>query len=212
MGTVGSGSRSRSKCGATVGGAGSGVVSDLGYDGVITAWHCNVIVAGRLLTISRVAIEEWEQGFVSLVVKMMNPVPPRKKVGDSLWWWFVGDGTRNNVDHIPRISLGGKVVFRFRIKATGGGEVNVAAQNGNANGVGSGKGLQAEDQVLAFFFVLARGVVVVQVIEEVDLTVEVVEEAASQAESFVQQANGSNDGRGEKILQPDETGVGDRHT
>ena len=45
--------------------------------------------------------------------------------------------------------------------------------------------LEAEDEVLALALVLVRGVMIVEVVEEINLAIEVVEEAASDAEALV---------------------------
>lgn len=58
---------------------------------------------------------------------------------------------------------------------------------------------------------LASGVVIVQVIEQIDLAVELVEEATSKAEALVQKLDGRNERRLQNIFQPDQSGVSDGH-
>lgn len=70
--------------------------------------------------------------------------------------------------------------------------------------------LEAEDKVFALVLVLAGGVVVVKVIEEIDLAVKVVEEAGGDAETFIEKSDGSYDGGVEDIFEPCQAWIGYR--
>lgn len=49
---------------------------------------------------------------------------------------------------------------------------------------------------------------VVKIVQEIDLSVKMVEEAASKPKSLVEETDGANDGRGEEILKPLQTRIG----
>ena len=66
--------------------------------------------------------------------------------------------------------------------------------------------------MFALALVLPRRVVVVQVVEEVRLAVEFVEEAACDAETFIEEANGADERRSEDLFEPGEAWVGDWDT
>lgn len=72
------------------------------------------------------------------------------------------------------------------------------------------EGLQPMDEFSTFVFMLSGGVMVVEVIEEIDLAIEVIEEAACDAEAFVEKTNWPYDGGVEDIFQPSQARIGDR--
>ena len=87
--------------------------------------------------------------------------------------------------------------------------MHVPAQDADADGEGFGEFLDAVDEFFPLLFVLVRGVMVVQVVEQIDAAVELVEEAAGDAEAFVEEADGADDGGLEDVLQPLQTWVCD---
>ena len=122
---------------------------------------------------------------------------------------MVRDRTADDVGHVPVVFLLRQAQFGMAVEAAQGGEMDVAAEDGDADGVFGRQRLEGEDQVFALALVLPRGVVVVQVVEQVGLAVEFVEEAACDAEAFVEEADGADERGGEDLFQPGEAWVGD---
>ena len=91
-------------------------------------------------------------------------------------------------------------------------EMDITAEDCHSNRVLAGKLLQLLDQHLALLFVLVCGVVIVQVIQQIDLTVKVVEKASCKPETFIQETERTNDGRLQDVFQPLKTRICDRHT
>ena len=139
----------------------------------------------------------------------MDLVPAGQDVGDGLRRRVVGDGGADDVDDEAMVALGGDAQLGVAVEAAAGGEVDVAAEDGDAHAEIVGERLQAEDEVFALGFVVARGVVVVEVVEQVDFAVELVEEAAGDAEACVQDFDGRDERGGEERFEPGEAGVGD---
>ena len=107
------------------------------------------------------------------------------------------------------IALLREALFGVTVEAAEGGEMDVAAEDGDADVVLRGDVLQGLDEFFALVLVLARGVVVVQIVEEVGLAVELVEEAPCDAEAFVEELDGADEGGHENLLEPGEARVGD---
>lgn len=58
----------------------------------------------------------------------------------------------------------------------------VASEDGDADGELGGEGLELRDEVVAFFFVGMGCIVIIEVIEKINATVEVVEETSALGE------------------------------
>lgn len=188
---------------ASLPGAGVG----FGDDGVVAARHCGVVRRGGFaldigLAGAGLLVEELHQSFVGVVVEVVDFVAFGKEVGNGGGWGFVRDGAGDDVGDVAVVVLGGNVEFRVAIEAAQGAEVDVATEDGDADGVGFRQVLHAEDELFALLFVLVGGVVVVEVVEEVDSAVELIEETSCNAETFVQEADRADDGRLQDILQP----------
>lgn len=140
----------------------------------------------------------------------MDLVPARQQVRHRGRGRVVRDRRTDDVDHEPVIALHGDLERRLSVEAAAGGEMDVAAEDGDADGEVEREGLQTQDEGFALSFVQARGVVVVEVVEQVDFAVEVVEEAAGDAEALVEDLDGRHDWGGEEAFEPGEARVGDR--
>ena len=142
---------------------------------------------------------------------MVDEVPSRQKIGDSLRGWFVGDGRGNDVGHISMILFRRDVESRVRIEASEGCEMNVTPKDRYSDVVGFGECLEAEDKHFALFFVLPGRIMVVQIVEQIDLPVKMIEEAAGETKSLVEDANGTNNGGSEKIFEPLKARISNRY-
>ena len=171
----------------------------LADDGVVPARHGSVVSGAALgfdarLALAGLFVEELHQRFVCVVVEVVDFVAFCQQVGHGLWWGFVRDGARDDVGDVAPVLLGGDVEFRVAVESPERGEVHVPAEDADADGEGFGEFLDAVDEFFPFFFVLVRGVVVVQVVEQIDAAVELVEQAAGDAEAFVEEADGADYG------------------
>ena len=182
---------------------------DLGQAGVVAGGHGDLVPGGALFDAAGLAVEHVHQGLVGVVVEVVDLVAAGEQVGDGLGGRLVGDGGADDVDHVAGVVAGLDAQLGVGVEAADGGEVDVAAEEGDAGGVGLGEVLEALDEEAALALVLAGGVVVVEVVEEIDLAVELVEEAAGEAEALVEEADGGDDGRAEDVLEPGEARVGD---
>lgn len=142
-------------------------------------------------------------------VKTMDFVPAGQQIRHRRRGRVVRDGRTDDVDHEAVIAFHRDLQGGFTVEAATGGEMDVTAEDGDAHAVVVGEGLEAEDEVATLGFVQARGVVVVEVVEEVDFAVEVVEEAAGEAEALVEDFDGRDQRGGEEGFEPGEARVGD---
>lgn len=65
--------------------------------------------------------------------------------------------------------------------------MDISTQDRDANAVLLGQVLQAQDQCLALLLVLVSSVVVIQVVQEINTTIKLVEEATTNTETLVEQ-------------------------
>ena len=174
--------------GAVVGVVVGGVLGD---HGVVPAGHGDLVVAGRLGGLAGVLVEELEEGLVRVLVEVVDLVAPGEQVGDGGWGRLVHDGRGHDVGDVAVVVLGGDLELRVGVEAPERGQVDVAAEDGDADRELGADALEALDQVVAFLLVRAGRVVVVEVVEEVDAAVEAVEEAAAETDAAVQELDGA---------------------
>jgi hypothetical protein len=120
---------------------------------------------------------------------------------------LVGDGRGDDVGHVAPICLGGDVELRLAVEATESCKVDVTTENGDTHGVLFREGLEAVDEFPALLFVLASSVVVVQIVQKIDTSVELVEEATSNTKTLVQETKRPNNRRAKDVLKPLQTWV-----
>ena len=130
--------------------AGRRVRVGLGDDGVVPAGHGGLVGISGLGLDARLAntgvlVEELEQGFVSFVVEMVDLVALGEQVGDGGGRGLVGDGRADDVGHVAPVGFGGDVELGLAVEAAQGGQVDVAAEDGDAHGVLLGQALEAVD-------------------------------------------------------------------
>ena len=181
----------------------------LSDNSIIPTRHRQLIKRRILLHPAWVFPKQRNQRLAGVVIEMVHFVAPRQQIGDRFGRRMVRDRAADDVGHVPMVFLLRQAQFGMAVEGAERGEVDVAAEDGDANGVFGRQLLQGEDEVFALALVLSRGVVVVQVVEEVRLAVEFVEEAACDAEAFVEEADGADEGGGEDLFEPGEAWVGD---
>ena len=92
---------------------------------------------------------------------MMDFIPARQQIGDRFRRGVVRDRAADDVGHVAMIALLREPLLGVTVEAAEGGEVDVPAEDGDADVVFRGDVLQGLDEVFALMLVLARGVVVV---------------------------------------------------
>ena len=88
------------------------------------------------------------------------------------------------------------------VESSKSSQVNIPSENGNPDRELGAYSLESLDQSIAFLLVSPSRVMIVEVVQEIDTTVEVVEETTAKAKSPVHELDGSHDGTTEDILQP----------
>lgn len=199
-----------------IGGAGDLAICrrgvNLGDTGVVPRRHGGFVGGGALLDTTGLLVDEVHESFVGVLVEMVKLVALGEQVRHCFRRWLVGDGAADDVDDKARVAAAGDAQFGARIEPTNGRQVDVTSQNCHPDRMGLGEVLQTLDEHLPFLLVLARCVVVVQVVQQIDLAVELVEQTTREAEALVQQTDGGDEWRAEDVLQPCQTGVGDGDT
>lgn len=182
----------------------------LSDNSIVPTRHRKLVERRILLHTPRILPKQWNQRLMRVVIEMVDFVPPGQQIRDRFRRRMVRDGAADDVGHVPVILLLRQAQFGMAVEAAEGREMDIAAQDGDADGVFGRQRLEGEDEVFALALVLPRGVVVVQVVEQVRLAVEFVEEAACDAEAFVEEADGADERGGEDLFEPGEAWVGDR--
>ncbi len=181
-------------------------------DGVISAGHGAVVEFGGFRAAARITIEEVEEGFMGVVIEMVDFVPPCEQVRHRFGGRLVCDCRADYIRHVAMIELRRYRKFSPTVKAAYGSKMDVTAQYSDAYTVLLRKDLQAKDELFTFLFVLARSVVVIEIVEKIDLAVKTVEEVARKTEAFVEETNWSYYRGCKDILQPCQPRIGDRNT
>lgn len=161
-----------------------------------------MVRSGGFGAAARITVEEVHEGLMSVVVKMVDLVSPCEQVRDGLWGWFVGDCGADDVGHVTVIELRRDSKFGVAVEAAESCKMDIPTQNCDTDAVLLSKGLQLVDEFSAFVFMLSGGVMIVEVIEEINLAVKMIEEAACDTEAFVEETNWPYDRGVEDIFQP----------
>lgn len=140
-----------------------------------------------------------------MVVEVVDLVAAGQEVGHGRRRGLIGDGRRDDVDDVAVVVLDGDVHLGLCVEAAKSREMDVAAENGGPNRELGAYALEPVDQVVALLLVRPGRVMVVQVIEEIHAPVEAVEEAAAQADTSVEEFDGSQQGAGKDVFQPCES-------
>lgn len=102
-------------------------------DGEVAAGHGDLVVGGGFVAVAGVFVEELEEGFVGVVVEVVDLVAPREEVGDGTGRGLVDDRRGNDVDHVAVVMLDGDVEFGLGVEAAEGREVDVASEDCDAD-------------------------------------------------------------------------------
>lgn len=139
---------------------------------------------------------------------MMDFVPPVQRVRQNDGRRGVDDGGADDVWHISMIAVLGDSPFLLGEELAHGGEVDVAAEDGDADALLRGEFLQFLHEPVPLRFVVSGRPVVVEIVEDFHPPVEFIDEPAEHshaAEGF----DGVLDAAGEDVFEKVETGVGD---
>lgn len=142
----------------------------------------------------------------------MDLVASSEQVGDSLWWWLVRNGRADNVGNVAPILLGWNLQLGVRVETPDSCKMHISAKNGYTSRVLLREVLQHLDELATLRLMLARCVVVVQIVEQIDLAIELVEETASKSKALIQEFDRRDERRLQDVLKPDQTWICDGYT
>lgn len=92
--------------------------------------------------------------------------------------------------------------FGTAVEAAESCKMNIPSENRDTYAVFLSEGLQPMDEFFAFVLMVSGGVMIVEIIEEIDLAIEMIKEATCDAEPLVEEANWPYDGGVKDIFQP----------
>lgn len=102
-------------------------------DSIIATRHGALVPTLCDLNGARVLIENIHQGLIGMMIEMMDEVPSRQEISDSLWGWLVCDRGRDDIGHVSMILLDRNIELRIRIESAKGGQVNVTTKDRDSN-------------------------------------------------------------------------------
>lgn len=181
-------------------------------DGKVSARHGDLVGLGGFVAVAWVFVKELQQCLVRLVVEVVDLVATGQQVGYRGRRGLVDDGRGDHVGDVAVVVFRRDVELGVRVEASQGGEMDVTAEDGDADGELGRQSLEALNEPVALFLVGAGGVVVVEVVEQIDAAVEAVEKAAAETDAAVEELDGGDDWGGEDVFEPGEARIGNGHT
>ena len=107
----------------------------LSDDSIIPARHRELIECRILLHTPGIFPKQWNKSLIRVVIEVMHFISPRQQVSDRFRRWVIRDGAADDVGHVPMIFFLRQAQFGITVEAAEGREMDIAAENGDADGV-----------------------------------------------------------------------------
>jgi hypothetical protein len=137
------------------------------------------VIVVSLLTIYTMS-EDWNHTLISVGIEMMNFVAFVQDISHHVGWGRIDDSRGDDIWHVSGILVLWYLELLVRVELADCSKVHVASENGNANGLCLGDMLEFFNEPVSFFLMVLGRPMIVQVIKNLDASIELVHKATKQ--------------------------------